>query len=169
MRINLSLQRLFSYSNFIIVFLSIVTFFVAKKLDLIKFKLFKRKEQKKKAINIVEQKRIDVSSIKSKYLNMIDILLNNVDNNKIDTRKAYQELSALIRNFVFEVTNINVQNYTLEDIKNANIPILYDLVSDYYNPEFSYQSLGNIRNSIVKAREVIEKWKWDILYYFLLS
>ena len=159
MRINLSLQRLFSYSNFIIVFLSIVTFFVAKKLDLIKFKLFKRKEQKKKAINIVEQKRIDVSSIKSKYLNMIDILLNNVDNNKIDTRKAYQELSALIRNFVFEVTNINVQNYTLEDIKNANIPILYDLVSDYYNPEFSYQSLGNIRNSIVKAREVIEKWK----------
>jgi len=169
MHINLSLQRLFSYSNFIIVFLSIVTFFVAKKLDLIKFKLFKRKKQKKKAINIVEQKRIDVSSIKSKYLNMIDILLNNVDNNKIDTRKAYQELSALIRNFVFEVTNINVQNYTLEDIKNANIPILYDLVSDYYNPEFSYQSLGNIRNSIVKAREVIEKWKWDILYYFLLS
>lgn len=159
MHINLSLQRLFSYSNFIIVFLSIVTFFVAKKLDLIKFKLFKRKKQKKKAINIVEQKRIDVSSIKSKYLNMIDILLNNVDNNKIDTRKAYQELSALIRNFVFEVTNINVQNYTLEDIKNANIPILYDLVSDYYNPEFSYQSLGNIRNSIVKAREVIEKWK----------
>ena len=62
------------------------------------------------------------------------------------------------RSFIFETTNIKVQNYTLNDISKINMPTLYELVSEYYDPEFSRISKGNIINSIAKTREVIVKW-----------
>ena len=93
-----------------------------------------------------------------KYLTKIDNLIINFNNSKLSSRKAYQELSSIIRNFIYEVTNIQVQNYTLKDISTINMPILYQLVSEYYNPEFSKISKGNITLSINKTRMVIEKW-----------
>ena len=38
------------------------------------------------------------------------------------------------------------------------MPILYELVEEYYVPEFSEKSIGNIKLSIEKTRKVIEKW-----------
>ncbi len=98
-------------------------------------------------------------SIKSKYIALIDQLIAKVNNNKITNRKAYQELSLLIRNFIFEMTSIKVQNYTLSDIKTLNMPFLTTLVEEYYAPEFSYDSKGNILDSINKTKEVIVKWQ----------
>lgn len=108
--------------------------------------------------------------IKNKYLLAIDQLNKDFTENNISLRSAYQTLSKLVRNFVYEVTNIKVQNYTLDDIKDLNLPILYELISEYYNPEFSINSSGNFDYSIKKTRGVIEKWNWDIpmLLYFLL-
>lgn len=71
---------------------------------------------------------------------------------------AYQNLSKVIRNFVFEATHIKVQNYTLDDIRKLNMPILYELISEYYNPEFANISNGNFIYSIEKARGVVERW-----------
>jgi len=96
--------------------------------------------------------------IKNKYLLAIDQLNKDFTENNISLRSAYQTLSKLVRNFVYEVTNIKVQNYTLDDIKDLNLPILYELISEYYNPEFSINSSGNFDYSIKKTRGVIEKW-----------
>ena len=96
--------------------------------------------------------------IKNKYLLAIDQLNKDFTENNISLRSAYQTLSKLVRNFVYEVTNIKVQNYTLDDIKDLNLPILYELISEYYNPEFSINSSGNFDYSIKKKRGVIEKW-----------
>ena len=51
-----------------------------------------------------------------------------------------------------------MQNYTLKEIENLNMPILYELIKEYYNPEFSKNIKGNILSSIEKTEKVIHKW-----------
>lgn len=63
-----------------------------------------------------------------------------------------------MRMFVFEVTDIKIQNYSLKEIKKTNIPNLYELIEEYYEPEFASKSVGDFGISIEKARRVIEKW-----------
>ena len=58
----------------------------------------------------------------------LDKLSKEVEENKVNSREAYQKLSTIIRYFVYEVTNIKVQNYTLKEIKKINRPILYELI-----------------------------------------
>ena len=62
-------------------------------------------------------------------------------------------ISVLIRLFVYELTGLEVQSCTLKDIKKLNIPVLYELIKEYYDPEFSKISKGNI-----KTKEVISRW-----------
>ncbi len=151
MQVQTELRPMFSYSFLAIIFITIFTiliFFIMK--------YFKKKNNIKNEIIIPKQK--DLLLIKKDYLIKLDNLINELNENKISNRKAYQNLSSLIRNFIYEVTNIKVQNYTLTDIKKINMPILYELVSDYYDPEFAKISKGNIKVSINKTKMVIERW-----------
>lgn len=150
MQVQTELRPMFSYSFLIIIIAALVTLLIYL---LIKF--LKKKEIRK---TVIVPSHKDIINIKKKYLLKLQELLNNLNNEKITSRKAYQNLSNLIRNFIHETTNINVQNYTLKEISLVNIPILYELVSEYYNPEFAKFSKGNIILSIEKTRGVIEKW-----------
>ena len=96
--------------------------------------------------------------IKGKYLNQLDTIEYRYTNNMIELREAYQLISEAIRLFVFEITDITTQNYSLAEIKKLNIPILYELIKEYYEPEFASKSVGNFEASINKARGVINKW-----------
>ena len=100
----------------------------------------------------------DINRIKEKYLKRLDNIEEKLNSNKISVRHAYQMLSANIRYFVFEVTNIKVQNYTLREIEKLKMPILSELIEEYYAPEFAEYSVGNIKTSLEKTRKVIEKW-----------
>lgn len=100
----------------------------------------------------------DRENIKQKYYGMLYKLENNCRANKMSNRKAYQELSKIIRHFVYAATGIKVHNYTLQEIKETNIPGLYDIVSECYAPEFAIDKNGDIYGSITKARKVIEGW-----------
>lgn len=151
MQVTTELRPMFSYSFIYIVILIIIIISI-----FISIKRFKRK---KVIENIVIPNYKDLSIIKNKYLLKIQELATDVNTQKINNRIAYQNLSKIIRNFIYEATNIKVQNYTLEDISLIKMPILYELVSEYYNPEFSKASGGNISSSIEKTRMVIEKWK----------
>ena len=151
MQVETELRDMFSYSPILIIPILILIILI---LVII---LHKKKDINKIKVIIPEQKNLN--EIKNKYLYNIKLLLNNLDNKKISNRTAYQSLSRLIRNFIFEVTNIKVQYYTLEDIKKLNMPILYELVEEYYNPEFQRYSNGNILESINKTKKVIEEWK----------
>lgn len=151
MQVTTELQEMFSYSLlpifFIIILIAIFTFLI-----------FRKKKLIVNNIDLKIPKAKDINIIKNNYLLKIDNLTINFNNNKISSRKAYQNLSSLIRNFIYETTNIKVQNYTLKDIKKINMPMLYELISEYYDPEFSKISKGNILLSLEKARKVIEKW-----------
>ena len=61
--------------------------------------------------------------------------------------------------FVFEVTGIKVQHYTLTEIRRVNIPQLTNLVREYYEPEFARETRADVRASIFRTRSLIESWR----------
>ncbi len=150
---SLDLQDMFSYS-FLPLIIFIIILIVILSIVLI---ILNRKPKPVQQITIVRPPNIN--DIKNKYLQEINNLLIAVNENKISLRLAYQKLSKLIRNFVYEVTGIKVQNCTLSDIKTLNLPILSTLVEEYYHPEFAKDSKGDIISSITKTREVVARWK----------
>ena len=153
MQIDVNLKAPFSYSWIPIVVLLIVLLLPFIYLLLKKLGVFNLKKN-----NILNFTAKDINSIKYKYLNKLNDLDKSLNDKKITSRKAYQELSMLIRLFVYELTGLEVQSCTLKDIKKLNIPILYELIKEYYDPEFSKISKGNIKASIEKTKEVISRW-----------
>lgn len=157
MQTSVKLQSPFSYSIYPMIIIFIILIIL---LGL--YFYFHKKKKQKILLQTVEIKRLNernIESIKNKYIDKINDISKKVDENQIDNRTAYQELSSVIRLFVYEVTNIKVQNYTLRDIKKLNMPILCELVKEYYVPEFSKNNVGNIKASLDRTKGVIKEWK----------
>lgn len=153
MQISVSLEPPFSYTiEYVIIGLLIILVIT------IWWYLKKNRKQLPVNIEVEEGNQKNIKAIKIKYLKKLLALENKLDKNEIQVRKAYQNLSSIIRYFVHAVTGIKVQNYTLEDIKGLNMPKLYELIKEYYRPEFAEKSLGDIKSSIEKTRKVIKKW-----------
>ena len=152
MQTSVNLQRPFTYSTIPIIVLCIIC------ISYVIWLILKYKVKKTKKIPEHIVKPLDLGKIKSKYIKKLNEVEFKINNNKLSIRIAYQHTSKIIREFVQEVTKIKVQNYTLDEIKHLNIPELYELVKEYYEPEFARTSIGNIKNSIDKTRKVIEKW-----------
>lgn len=100
----------------------------------------------------------DVLAIKGKYISELNALESNVLGQKITIRGAYQKMSTLIRRFVYEMTGIKVQNYTLEDIRKLNMPMLEQLIGEYLAPEFAKRTESNVMASLAKTKWVVERW-----------
>lgn len=109
-------------------------------------------------VKIPEKNIKNIPAIKRKHLKQLESIENQYEMQKIDLRKAYQCISEDIRMFIFEVTDITTQNYSLEEIKKINMPQLYELIKEYYEPEFASKSVGDFTNSIQKARGIINEW-----------
>ena len=120
-----------------------------------------QKQPKKKIATAVPKKIIspaDIRTIKSKYLAELENIKQALWTQQISTRDAYQKMSLCIRHFVYEVTGIQVQNYTLEDIKGLHMPGLEALIAEYYAPEFAMTSMSDSTSSIERTKRVIELW-----------
>ena len=63
-----------------------------------------KKDKPPVAIKVKPQ--MNLAAVKRKYTIRIDKIYNDVTSNKIDVRKAYQEMSISIRMFVHEATLI---------------------------------------------------------------
>ena len=153
MQIDVNLKAPFSYSWIPIIILLVVLLLPFLYLLLKKLGVFNLKKN-----NILNFTAKDINGIKYKYLSKLNDLELSLNDKRITSRKAYQELSVLIRLFVYELTGLEVQSCTLKDIKKLNIPVLYELIKEYYDPEFSKISKGNIKASIEKTKEVISRW-----------
>lgn len=104
----------------------------------------------------------DIKKIKANYIRELEQIKSDLCSNQLTTREAYQRMSMCIRRFVYDVTGIKVQNYTLEDIRKLNLTVLEELVMEYYTPEFAAESIGNTMESIEKTKRAIEKWNSKI-------
>ena len=156
MQTSIKLQSLYNYSNIpLVIFGFLVIILTAY------FILKVKKNKKTKIIKTEKKSEENIKNIlakKEKYLKQLDKIDNKYKNKKIVLRKAYQQISATIRLFVFEVTNIKTQNYSLSEIKELNMPALYELIEEFYEPEFASRSEGDFEASINSARRVIEEW-----------
>ena len=158
MQTSINLQEPFTYS--IIPLIIIIVLVILETCYLISLrkknkKIIKEQEE----VKAIPEKNIkNIPVIKEKYLNQLDTIEYKYTNNMIELRKAYQLISEAVRLFVFEITDITTQNYSLMEIKKLNIPTLYELIKEYYEPEFASKSTGDFGNSINKARRVINEW-----------
>lgn len=158
MQTSINLQQPFSYSIIPLIIAICLVVLITYYLIYLKVKQKKNKLEKNKITEIPERNIKNVPVIKNKYLNQLDTIEYKYENQMIDLRKAYQLISEAIRLFVFEITDITTQNYSLTEIKKLNIPDLYELIKEYYEPEFSSKSIGDFDSSINKARRVINEW-----------
>lgn len=153
MQVSTELREPFSLS--IIPFIILIIILI---LLVVTYIIIKNYKPKLKVKNIIVPNIKDRNEIKYRYLYTINELLKNAKNNQIEVRECYQKLSSLIRHFIFEMTSIKVQNYTLQEIETLKMPVLYELVSEYYSKEFAEYSEGNMIESIEKTRKVIARW-----------
>lgn len=160
MQTSINLQEPFTYS--------VIPLIIASCLVVITtcYLILSRKRKTKDNIELDENKVKEIPEkniknipvIKGKYLNQLDSIEYKYTNKMIELRNAYQLISEAIRLFVFEITDITTQNYSLAEIKKLNIPELYELIEEYYEPEFASKSIGDFEASINKARRVIKEW-----------
>ncbi len=154
MQTSVSLQEPYSFSIVPIIVLIIIAS------ALVFVLLFLKKNQKEKSeVKAIPQKNIkNIPAIKNKHLRELEAIEYQYKNNKLELRKAYQLISENVRLFVFEVTDITTQNYSLTEIKKLNIPNLYETIAEYYEPEFSKKPSGDFINSVQKAKEIIQRF-----------
>ena len=158
MQTSINLQAPFTYS--VIPLIVTICLNIILTCYLIYTKKIKEKmKMEKEEIKEIPEKNIkNIPVIKGKYINELDTIEYRYKNQMIELRQAYQLISQTIRLFVFEVTDITTQNYSLAEIKKLNLPILYELIEEYYEPEFASKSIGDFEMSINKARRVIKQW-----------
>lgn len=158
MQTSINLQDPFTYSS--IPLIITITLIIIFTIYFIYLRIVKSKEILEEVeIKEIPEKNIkNIPVIKSKYLAQLDAIEYKYENKMIELRKAYQLISESMRLFVFEITDITTQNYSLAEIRKLNIPNLYELIEEYYEPEFASKSVGDLQNSINKARRVIKQW-----------
>lgn len=160
MQTSINLQEPFTYSLIpLIIAINVVIIIIITCYLIITRKSKNQLKIKEEKIKEIPEKNIkNIPVIKNKYLDQLDSIEYKYKNNMIELRESYQMISETIRLFVFEITDITTQNYSLSEIKKLNIPHLYELIKEYYEPEFASKSIGNFDISINKARRVINEW-----------
>lgn len=152
MQSDIDLAGPFHYSIWYIV---VVGFLLFLGLGIIVWLKVQKKSQKE--IVVKKQAPLDLAMIKKKYIMRLDELSKRINND--NPRSSYQELSYLMRSFVFEVTGVKVTKYTLREIDRKKFPVLYDMIKEFYLPEFSEEGYGDLMSAIGKVRVGIESWK----------
>jgi len=162
MQTSVDLQKPFEYSILLglillgLVLLPLITYGIYK---LVNYKPPKR-EVKKKAEKKVVKVREPLDVLKTRYLQLIDKVEAEYKEQVIDQRESYIRLSSLVRNFVHDVTDIDVQNFTLAEIDKLGMEDLTALIAKFYNPEFSYEDqYTEISMAFADARKVVSSWK----------
>ena len=158
MRTEIGVQDPESYAVWPLLAMGAVVLLVLGYLIITKLMKFKPKPKQPKPV-VQRKPHVNVSSLKSKYIAQLDEVSQEFVNENISLREGFQRMSSIIRHFVYEAEGIKVQNYTLEEIRAIGLPILDELVTEYYNPEFARMSRGDFVESMLKTKRVIEQWK----------
>ncbi len=103
----------------------------------------------------------NLQRMKQDYIYRVGILLNDYNAGKLEKRDGYQKLSAIIRSFVHEVTGINVETFTVKEVKAMGIRKLDILMEEYYVPEFAEDERAKNKDFAASCRVamgVIKSW-----------
>lgn len=157
MPITVELQDMFSYS-FLPAAIAVVLAAIIGVAGLLVFLLKKKVKQPEKAEHSPVVKPVSGDQVREKYYAVINDLETEYRSGRMSNREAFQELSRIVRYFVYEMTGIRVHHNTLAEIKKLDMPGLYAVIEECYAPEFSMDKDGNIYDTMNKARMVIKEW-----------
>ena len=162
---TVKLQHPFEYSWWVTLIAVVLGFIALTAIIFFLIKLFSALRKKKEALGPAARRIVMspemVARIKTLYIGRVQALLGSYNQNMIDKREGYQQLSALIRGFVHEVTGINVENFTLREVKAFGIKKLDTLMEEYYVPEFAEDEKAQDKDflqSCNRAMGVIKAW-----------
>ena len=153
MEIGIDLENPFLYNEKIIKYLVLVLVI----LTIIIILVFLYKKYHQQIMNFLTKK--GKKHNQAYYLQKLSGIKTKYENGKISNRKLCILMSSLVRHFVYDKTDILVQNYSLEEIKKLNMPDLANLIEKIYNPEFSKYSNNDLSYLIKETEEVIRQWK----------
>ncbi len=159
MPVSVELQDPYSYSVWPIVIVIIII--VASTIALVILSVllhFRKRPSKPKAVPAQVFRPKTVADAQKEYLAKISAVEQKYRNNQIDVRTVHQELSAIVRMFVYDITGIQAQNFSLNELKAHNITQISGLIEEFYAPEFAERTEKQADDSIRDAREVIYKW-----------
>ena len=117
-----------------------------------------RKNKRKVTAKELLWTKPDMNKLKKDYLARLEKIEKTFLADPTLIRPTYEKMSKLIRNFAYEATGIEVQKYTLYEIRMAKMNSLADLVEEYYEPEFDRISEGDAKESIKKTKRTIAEW-----------
>lgn len=157
---TVEVQKMFKYSATPIVITAAALIAVTLLLiAMILWKIFKnKKEGKKNTIKSILWIKPDMEKLRQEYLAKLMKVEMEFDADTTQIRYAYERMSRLIRDFAYKATGIDVMKYSLSEIRKTELNNLADLIEEYYEPEFDKISVGDVKASIQKTREVISKW-----------
>ncbi len=105
-----------------------------------------------------EPVRPDLATLKAKYLALIAQVEAKVSQQATTTRAAHQELSLLVRYFVYETNGFRAQVLSLSDIKHTDFTAIANVIERYYPAEFAALEQGDIAAAITTAKELVTAW-----------
>lgn len=153
---TVDLQGPMSYSNIWIIITVIAL--IIPLITILIIMLVKKAKSRPKKIVIPQEVKLPLPQLKEKYLFMTSELEMRFRQGKITEKFAYEELSSLTRHFVYDATDVKVQNLSLEEIGRIGMPALNELIAECYPPEFRPGEKGNILVSIDHARRIVAQW-----------
>ena len=155
---SVKLQDMMSYS--LIMTIIAVVLILVPVILIIVFKLSKIKPKKKvkRVYKAKPKKKMDPVTLKNVYLEKIKDIETRYVKDLISLRQAHIELSKTVREYCAEASHVPAESLTLKEIEHLNVPSLYLLIKEFYEPEFAHDSDKDIRSSFTNAKEVIRSW-----------
>ena len=102
-----------------------------------------------------------MARLKGDYLERIEEIVRLADAGELDARRAHQELSVALRQFVHEASGISAPTMTLADLGQSRNPALApvtEVVRGIYPVEFGPDRDTSVATAAAYAREVIARW-----------
>ena len=161
---TVKLQDPFEYSRYVClaaVVLGIIAAALLAYLVVILVKMRRMNEQVRPKYHKIHMSPEVLRRMKLEYTARIQTILRGYSDGSVSKRDGYQRLSAIIRSFVHEVTGINVENFTVREVRAMGIRKLDILMEEYYVPEFAEDEKAIGKDFVAScntAMGVIKAW-----------
>ena len=157
---SVTLQKMLDYSTLpIIIVGGLILLITLVAVAYILVRVYKsRKSKRKMTAKALLWTKPDMEKLKKEYLTKLARIESAFEADPTLIRPTYEKMSKLIRSFAYRATGIEVQKYTLYEIRYAKMNALADLVEEYYEPEFDRISEGDARESLKKTKRMISEW-----------
>ncbi|MGO1391903.1 hypothetical protein [Agrococcus casei] len=103
-------------------------------------------------------KQVDVRTVKQKYIDMIGEVSVEHQGGEMTPRELSQRLSLVLRFFAHEASGVEAEVMTLEDLRDAQVPLIPHAVEQYYPSSFMRQAKQDPDMAIETARRVVSTW-----------